>query len=116
MRMLFVFLAAFATLAACVGAGSVMPQAIVSLYRYAGSVQCTGGGLSLPAMERQLTDAGIQVLSSACGNDGIYAAVCGAPDGRIGIFEVSAADSQASSVLGFLPLSNLSAATRAACQ
>jgi hypothetical protein len=117
MRALLVPLVAFATFAACGGGASKSPGTRVSLYKYVGSVQCTGGGTSLPAMERQLTDAGIQVLTSTCGGDGkMYAAVCGAADGRIGIFEVPAAQARAASALGFAPLSNLPAATKVDCQ
>lgn len=115
MRTFLASLVAFATLAACEGIESKPPS--VSLYKYVGSVQCTGGGTSLPAMVRQLTDADIPVLASACGVDGnAYAAVCGAADGRIGIVEVPAAQAQAASALGFAPLSSLPAATKVACQ
>ena len=117
MRIFLVPLVALATLAACGGSESASPGANVSLYKYIGSVQCTGGGTSLPAMERQLTDAGIQVLTSACGGDGnAYPAVCGGADGRIGIFEVTVAQAQGASALGFAPLSNLPVATKVSCQ
>ena len=107
-------LLACAALAACGSVASRPPS--VSLYKYLGSVQCTGGGTPLRAMERQLTDAGIRVLTSACGADGnVYAAVCGAADGRIGIFEIPAAQTQAASQLGFAPLSGLPGFTKAAC-
>jgi hypothetical protein len=99
------------------GGDSKSPSTSVSLYKYVGSVQCTAGGTSLTAMQRQLTDAGIQVLSSNCGYDGrIYAAVCGGGDGRIGIFEVSAMQAQGASALGFAPLSTLPEATMIVCQ
>ncbi len=115
MRIFLAPLVALATLVACGGGES--PATNVSLYKYVGSVQCTGGGTSLSAMERQLTDAGIRVLTSSCGVDGnAYPAVCGAPDGRIGVFEVPAAQAQAASAVGFAPLSNLPAATKVACQ
>ena len=118
MRIFLVPLVAFATLAACGGCGASESSGTnVSLYKYFGSVQCTGGGTSPSAMERQLTDVGIQLLSSACGRDGnAHPAVCGAADGRIGIFKVPAAQAQAASALGFAPLSNLPAATTVACQ
>jgi len=86
------------------------------MYKYAGSVQCTGGGASLAEMERQLTDAGIKVLNSSCGRDGnAYPATCGLADGRIGVFEVPAAQAPAAAAIGFAPLSNLPAATKTAC-
>jgi hypothetical protein len=93
------------------------PTPSVSLYKTAGSVQCTGGGLSLPELQRQLNSAEILVLSSACGSDGkMYPAACGAPDGRIGIFQVPEAQAQAAAKLGFAPLSELPDATRVPCQ
>jgi hypothetical protein len=92
------------------------PSTNISLYKYAGSVQCNGGGLSLPEMERQLNDAGIQVIYSSCGTDGRgYFAVCGNGDGRIGIFVVPSSQEQAASAVGFRPLSNLPAASKIAC-
>lgn len=125
MRILLVSLVTLVTLAACGGgnenpsaanADQKAPQTNTSVYKYAGSVQCTGGGTSLAAMERQLTDAGIQVLASACGADGkLYPTVCGTADGRIGIMEVPADQAQAASALGFAPLSNLPEATRVPC-
>lgn len=116
MRALLVPLVVFA-LASCGSGESKSPETNAGMYKYFGSLQCTGGGTPLPAMERQLTEAGVQVLASTCGIDGnAYAAVCGGADGRIGIFEVPAAQVQAASVLGFAPLSNLPAATKVACQ
>lgn len=113
----FIFpLVAVALICACGGGYDNSPSAYISLYKYAGSVQCAGGGLTLPEMEGQLTAAGIQVYSSSCGLDGnVYAAVCGGADGRIGIFEVLLSQQQAASAVGFLPLSNLPAAMRVAC-
>ncbi len=114
MRTPLISLLAFAALAACGAVESKSPS--VSFYKSFGSVQCFGGGQSLQAMERQLADEGIPVLTSACGNDGkAYAAVCGAADGRIGIFVIPTARAQAAAALGFAPLSSLPAATEVAC-
>ena len=112
---IFLFsLVALFLLSACGGGDS--PSANINLYKYAGSVQCTGGGLTLPEMTLQLTNASIQVLSSSCGTDGnVYAAVCGGADGRIGIFEVPSSQEQAASAVGFAPLSNLPSASKTAC-
>jgi hypothetical protein len=106
--------------AAANGAGEADSNALsrgVTLYNSFGSVQCTGGGVSLEAMQQQLAAAGIQVLSANCGTDGrMYIAVCGAADGRIGIFEVPATQAEAALALGFAPLSNLPGATTGACR
>jgi hypothetical protein len=102
---------------ACVTTNHAEMHATVRVFKYTGSVQCVGGGIDLPAMARQLTDAGLQVLSSACGTDGLMrAAVCGTSDGRIGIFELSANDAQAASKLGFMPLSELREARIVPCK
>lgn len=101
---------------ACGGGGDGAPDPSVALYKYLGSVQCTGGGVSLFALERQLQDAGIGVLAASCGVDGnAYAALCGAPDGRIGILEVPADDAARAAPLGFAPLANLPGAVRLPC-
>src|SRR5882672_5934490 len=61
----------------------------VSVYKSTGSVQCTGGGITLAANERRLTDAGARVMSSSCGTTGrLYASVCGGATGEIHIFEI----------------------------
>lgn len=89
----------------------------VSVYKYVGSVQCSGGGIPISTLQRQLTDAGIQVQTASCGSDGnIYVAVCGAADGRIAIFDVPVTEAQTATELGFAPLSNLPSATKVACQ
>ena len=120
MQISMLSLASVVVLAACGGSGAggdvPAPGSSTSVYRYAGSVQCEGGGLSLAESQRQLTNAGIQVFSAACGIDGnAYPAVCGAPDGRIRTFEVPTAQSQLASAIGFAPLSNLASPALADC-
>lgn len=110
------FLTLFA-LAACGGSESTPVEPNISVYKYVGSVQCTGGGTPLPAMESQLSDAGIHSLAVACGGDGnLYPAICGGPDGRIAIFDVPAEQSKTAVALGFAPLGQLPGATRVTCQ
>ena len=76
------------------------------VFKSLGSVQCTGGGTTLSALDAQLTAAGVQVLAAMCGHDGlIHAAVCGAPDGAIAIFQVPAAQQSTAEMLGFPLLS-----------
>jgi hypothetical protein len=85
----------------------------VSVYKAAGSVQCSGGGLTPAQMQIELTSAGIGVISAACGVDGnAHVAACGAADGRINIFEVQSADVAAAQGLGFALLSTLPNALR----
>lgn len=103
-------------LTACGGGDGAQDLTNVTFYKYNGSKQCAGGGLSLAAMERQLADAGVQVRSASCGADGkVYPAVCGADDGRIGIFEIPAEQAPAASGAGFAPLNNLPSAVKLAC-
>lgn len=88
-----------------------------ALYKYAGSKQCFGGGTTLQALQRELAGKGIRVLASSCGTDGrVYAATCGAPDGRIIIFEVPANQAAVAQSLGFAPLATLPEASRVACR
>jgi hypothetical protein len=118
MRKSLLTLASVAMLSACGGGGTAAPGTATTagIYRYAGSVQCTAGGTPLAEAQRMLTDAGIVVLAGSCGLDGMsYPAVCGAPDGRIHIFDVPATQAQAASAIGFAPLSELNAATRVDC-
>ena len=101
----------------CSGANVAETQATVRVFKYAGSVQCTGGGADLSAMTRQLRDAGLQVISSACGTDGrMRVAMCGASDGRVGIFELSSKDAQLAAKLGFNLLSELPEAKTVPCK
>lgn len=105
-----------AAAAACGGGSSGGAEETLSVYRYLGSVQCTGGGTSLSTLERQLLDASVRVAAASCGLDGkAYAAVCGAPDGRIGIFDVAAQHASIAEALGFDLLSRLPGAVRAPC-
>lgn len=88
----------------------------VNVYKYVGSKQCSGGGTPVEKMMRQLSEAGIPVINVNCGTDGrMYPAMCGAPDGRIGILEVLEAKVSATGALGFAPLSNLPEARKTVC-
>lgn len=92
------------------------PATPLRVYKTTGSQQCGDGGTPLPEMARQLGQAGVNVITSACGRDGrMHPAVCGAADGRIAIFEVASADAAAAAKLGFLPLAQLPDARTAAC-
>jgi hypothetical protein len=108
----------FVLLAALLGCGGGSdPEPIVAVYKYTGSVQCTGGGISLATMQGQLADGAVTVLGSSCGNDGkAYIALCGAPDGAIGIFDIPAAQTDRALSLSFARLSDLPAAIRVPCR
>lgn len=72
------------------------------VYANTGAVQCEGGGASVPDMAQQMRDEGIAVEMASCGNDGLVrTAVCGAPDGSIGVFVIPQADYQEALQLGY---------------
>lgn len=105
------------TTAACAGQNPLAAQTTVRVFKSAGSVQCANGGADLAAFVRQLEDAGLKVRSAVCGTDGrMRAAMCGAADGRILIFELASEDAQSSASLGFAPLSKLPDAKEAPCK
>src|SRR5690349_8056169 len=113
------FLVAAVSLAATVLAGcggGDDPSPPVSVFKSLGSVQCTGGGTSVAALQQQLAAAGVNALAASCGDDGLaHVTVCGATDGRIGIVDIPAAQLDAAAALGFARLSNLPDAVRRAC-
>ena len=104
------------TLSACADLGRVAARPGVSVYKYVGSRQCEDGGTPVEKMMRQLSEAGIPVINVHCGTDGrMYPAMCGAPDGRIGILEVPESKVSAAAALGYAPLVNLPEANRTVC-
>ena len=92
------------------------PEPRVRVYKNVGAVQCEKAGTPLSTFIRELSDAGIPVLDVNCGTDGkMYAAMCGAADGRIGILAVPEAKVSAAGALGFAPLSSLQEANKTVC-
>ncbi|MFY9511682.1 MAG: hypothetical protein WAQ05_11995 [Rubrivivax sp.] len=78
------------------------PAGSVVVMRSLGSTQCNGGGQVPAALARQLTDAVISVTATRCGSDGrMRPAMCGAADGRVGLFEIAAGSVEAAAKLGF---------------
>lgn len=114
MRLFIPVLAVAATLAACGGGGDA--EEGTKVFKSMGALQCGSPGLSLAALQAQLAAANVQVRSAACGMDGrSVAAVCGAPDGKIGIFEIAPAQAGLAATAGFTPLSTLPAAKTVPC-
>lgn len=68
----------------------------VYVYKYDGSVQCGGTEpISLDVMGKELTDAGVKVISQRKGTDGLmHSFVCGATTGAINVYEIDSADLQ----------------------
>ena len=107
-----------AVLGACGGGddGDSSPPS-TNVYASLQTVQCsTAVGRPLSTLSSTLSTGGVTVVTSACGVDGnTYGAVCGAPDGRIGIFSIPASQANKAGTLGFSPLSDLPNASTAAC-
>lgn len=114
-RALIPALVAAAMLAAC-GGRAAAPDTI-ALYVSIDSVQCEGGGTAPAEWERRLAAAGVRPVSTGCGVDGMMRpAVCGAPDGRIFIVDVPAAQAPAAAALGLARLNKLPDAARTPCR
>jgi hypothetical protein len=102
--------------AALVACGGSDPPSPASMFISLGSLQCTGGGRSLPVLRAELEAAGVPVLAASCGSDGLARpAVCGVGDGRIAIMEIAPADVAAATPLGYAPLSLLPDASAGPC-
>ncbi|WP_210283272.1 hypothetical protein [Massilia sp. Dwa41.01b] len=86
------------------------------MFKSMGSLQCSGGGMTLAALQAQLTSANVQPRAAACGTDGVAtSAVCGSPDGKIGIFEIEANEEKTAAAAGFKPLSTVPTAKVIPC-
>lgn len=110
------FLPTLIILAPLVACGGSDEEVGTKVFKSMGSLQCSGGGVSLPVLQGQLTVLNVRVLSAACGTDGIaHPATCGATDGKIGIFEISAGQAGAAAAAGFTSLKTLPAAKTMAC-
>ena len=103
-------------LTGCTEASPVSLEGKVRIYQDAGSTQCQEDGQSLEQMERQLTDADIPFSAAACGTDGkMYTAMCGSPDGKIGLFEIAPEHLQQARALGFEARANVPDAAETEC-
>ena len=116
-----VFALTYFCVAGCGGDGAielnVKIEPSVKVFKSRGSVQCTGGGTAPEVMENELITAGIEVRSFSCGIDGlVYAAVCGAPDGAINIFDIPQSRTAQAQSLGFASLSTLLDAQETQCR
>ena len=105
------------SLTACGGnGGEPSPVGKTSVYKSMGTLQCGVGGLSLAALQTQLSGANIQVASAACGVDGLSRpTTCGVDDGRIGIFEIPSDKVSAAATAGFSLLTTVPTAKTIPC-
>jgi hypothetical protein len=105
-------------LAACAAQPAAAPAApAVSVTKSLGGKQCETSGTSLAVLAAQLAQAGVTVQRPACGDAGrMRAAVCGAPDGRIAIFTIPAAQQALATQAQFVPLAALPDAREQPCR
>lgn len=84
--------------------------------RSLGTLQCETSGPTATALAQSLRDAGVRVQAVACAHDGrMRPAVCGAPDGRLAVADIAAAQRSLAEALGWKPLSAWPAAQREPC-
>lgn len=80
----------------------------VKVYKDDNSVQCGSTGIELDVMGMELINAGIDVVCSQKGNDGMMrATVCDADTGNINIYEIYSVNLPDAVDIGFDPVSNL---------
>ncbi len=64
--------------------------------------QCEAGGRTLADLEKRLAAAGVKASAARCASDGrMRVQMCGAADGRLGVFEIAAADRERAAAAGF---------------
>lgn len=80
----------------------------VKVYKSDGSTQCNNDGTPPDVMISELTNAGIDVVCSETGSDGlIRPAVCGGSTGKLNVYKIYKVNLVDAQKLGFEPLSNL---------
>lgn len=78
------------------------------VYKYDGSVQCERSGVELNVMAAELIHAGIDVICSQKGHDGMNrAAVCGGGTGNINIYKINRVNLPAAESIRFESVRNL---------
>ena len=101
MKHLLLTIAMGASLSTCNEQGGKAGDTVV--YEGRASVQCGSSGMSPEYSAEKLTNAGVQVVQSACGViTGVsFPAVCGGPDGKILLHQIRRTDLRDAEVLGF---------------
>jgi transcription elongation factor Elf1 len=80
----------------------------VKVYKSDGSVQCGSAGEDLNVMGMELINAGIDVVCSQKGHDGMMRTqVCGADTGNINIYEIYSVNLPDAGAIGFDSVNNL---------
>ena len=81
----------------------VFDESTVQIYKYDGTLQCgMGHGISLEEMAMELATAGIDLVTSRKGTDGlVHISVCGASTGKINVYVIDRASLPAAQRLGY---------------
>lgn len=83
-------------------------ESYFKVFKYDGSVQCENKGVPLDTMVQELNNAGIEVVCSQKGNDGLSrTAVCGTETGNINIYRIKGSDLSKAEELGFRSIEKL---------
>lgn len=100
---------ALMVLVACETAPRVaLEETYDQVYVATGALQCEDNAERVPALAQRLRDEGVRVEMASCGHDGLArVAMCGAPDGSIGVFVVPRSDMPRARELGFEPFAHL---------
>ena len=80
----------------------------IKVYKHDGSVQCGYTGVELDAMALELTNAGIDVVCSQKGHDGLMrTAVCGTDTGKLNIYTIEEKHLPEAVAIGFKSVDKL---------
>ena len=114
LRTIIIVISVFSMLS-CFHDGSTRSH--VKVFKYDGSIQCENTGLNLEVMALELINAGIDVVCSQKGHDGlIRPAVCGGDTGIINIYKIHNANLPDAENIGFDSVSILSEYSDEICE
>jgi len=86
-----------------------MSPSYVKVYKHDGSVQCASAGVAPNVMAAELINAGIDVICSQKGHDGMNRiAVCGAATGNINVYTINMTSLPVAESINFKSVRNIS--------
>ncbi len=89
----------------------------IKVYKYDGSVQCDVAGIAPEVMRQELINAGIDVICSQKGSDGLlYAASCGQGTGAINIYTIHSPNLIDAEALGYRNVTELTEYSDTPCE
>jgi hypothetical protein len=99
------------------GCGHAATPSTIAVFHSLGSHQCEGGGVTPDELADRLHSAGVAVKGISCGSDGRRRpAMCGAPDGRVAVFDIAPEQRAQALAQGFRPWSDLPSGQREPCR